>query len=175
VGVVRRVGGGLVTAEDPDVAAVDEVVLPGTFETFFALHRDGLVRLAALLLDRSAGAEDVVHDALAAAWLRWDRLDDPLAYVRRCVVNGCHSERRRGRLLPRLRSVAPRADEPSPDYLLDALAGLPGRQRSALVLRYYLQLTDREIGELLGCRPEAAKSLAHRGLHRLRSSQDHLR
>lgn len=164
------------TTEDTEVGGrMDEVVLPLDFDAFFAAERPGLVRLAVLLLNGPAVAEDVVHDALAAAWMRWDRLADPLAYVRRCVVNGCHSEHRRGRLLGRLRATAARADEPSPDYLLDALAVLPGRQRSALVLRYYLHLTDREVGDVLGCRPEAAKTLAHRGLRRLRTSGDQLR
>lgn len=176
MGGVRGSGRSHVTTGDAELGAeVGEVVLPTDFDTFFAAQRPGLVRLAVLLLDGPAAAEDVVHDALAAAWTRWDRLADPLAYVRRCVVNGCHSEHRRGRLLGRLRATASRADEPAPDYLLDALAGLPGRQRSALVLRYYLQLTDREVGAVLGCRPEAAKTLAHRGLRSLRSARDPLR
>ena len=54
------------------------------------------------------------------------------------------------------------------DELFDVLAQLPIRMRSALVLRYYQDLPENEIAELLGCAPGTVRSLIHRGLQRLR-------
>ena len=56
------------------------------------------------------------------------------------------------------------------DELFDVLARLPGRQRAAIVLRFYEQMTDKEIAGLLHCRPGTVASLVHRGCARLRGA-----
>jgi RNA polymerase sigma-70 factor (sigma-E family) len=136
------------------------------------LHRQrypAMVRLATLLVDSQAVAEEVVQDCFVRLHPRFDRIDDPVAYLRRAVINGCRSVGRR-RALERstLRAERPTAAELGADELLDALAMLPARQRAALVLRFYEDLTGDQIAEVLGCRPGTVKSLIHRGLARLR-------
>lgn len=140
--------------------------------TLGQLHRDrygAMVRLAVLLVDSQAIAEEVVQDCFVRLHPRFDRIDDPVAYLRRAVVNGCRSVGRRQTMeRARLRVERPVAAELGADELLDALAGLPPRQRAALVLRFYEDLSGPQIAEVLGCRPGTVKSLIHRGLAQLR-------
>lgn len=139
--------------------------------TFAAFCRDAyqpMVRLAFLLTGSTETAEDLVQDALARTYPRWSKVTDPTAYVRRAVVNACHSHHRRRfreRAHP-LRQAEPVALEP--DELFDVLAALPARTRSAIVLRYYQDVPEPEIAEILGCAPATVRSLIHRGLARLR-------
>jgi RNA polymerase sigma factor (sigma-70 family) len=128
----------------------------------------GLVRLAVLVgADRSV-AEELVQDAFVAAHRTWDGVRDPLPYLRRAVVNRCHSWGRR-QVLERDRRPAPAPDASlGADELWDALATLPHRQRTAIVARYYLDLPDPEIADLLGCRPATVRTAIHRGLAALR-------
>jgi len=127
-----------------------------------------LVRLAVLVgADRSV-AEEIVQDAFVAAHRTWDGVRDPLAYLRRTVVNRCHSWGRR-QTLERTRRPAPAPDAAlGADELWDALATLPDRQRTAIVARYYLDLPDADISDLLGCRPATVRTAIHRGLATLR-------
>jgi len=139
---------------------------------FVALYRDqydGLVRLAALLVDRTELAEEVVQDAFAIAYERWDHIDAPAGYVRTIVVNKCRDVLRRRRVaaavsLGRLQDSV----EPTGDLLHDALGALPARQRAVLVLRFYEDLPNDEVARLLKMRPGTVKSLVHRGLSTLR-------
>ncbi len=128
-----------------------------------------MVRLATLLVDSQDTAEEVVQDCFVRLYPRFDRIDDPAAYLRRSVVNACRSAGRR-RTLERalLRTDRPASVELGADEILDALAGLPARQRAALVLRYYDDLPEADIAVVLGCRPGTVKSLISRGLARLR-------
>jgi RNA polymerase sigma factor (sigma-70 family) len=143
----------------------------GEFGDLFAAEHEGMVRLAVLLLDSRAQAEEVVQDAFAAVSTRWADLDRPGAYLRTSVVNGC-------RMVLRRRDVARRLDPPmavqpvdAPLELVelhDAVAALPERQRVVVVLRYLLDLTDLEIADAVGCRPATVRSLAARALRSLR-------
>jgi len=128
----------------------------------------GLVRLAVLVgADRSV-AEELVQDAFVAAHRTWDGVRDPLPYLRRAVVNRCHSWGRR-QTLERTRRPAPGPDASlGADELWDALATLSDRQRTAIVARYYLDLPDADIADLLGCRPATVRTAIHRGLAALR-------
>src|SRR5438552_3086993 len=97
-----------------------------------------MVRLATLLLDSQALAEEVVQDCFVRLHPRFDRVDEPVAYLRRSVVNACHSAgRRRALERSRLGVERPAVVELGANELLDALGALPYRQRAALVLRYY--------------------------------------
>ena len=122
------------------------------FRAFYEREFEGQVRRAGLVLGSSAGAFDVVQDAFVAVWQRWDRLRDPLPYLSRCVMNGCHSaarhQRVRDRVIGELRPLA--VAEPPPDPLWDALASLDFNERAPLVLRYYCRLGNREIAAALG-------------------------
>ena len=142
---------------------------PATLEQ---LHRDrytAMVRLAVLLVDSQPLAEEVVQECFVRLHQCFERVEDPVAYLRQAVVNGCRSVGRR-RAVERAwqRAQRPKVAELGADELLDALGALPARQRAALVLRYYEDLSGDQIAEVLGCRPGTVKSLIHRGLAGLR-------
>ena len=127
-----------------------------------------MVRLAHLITGSNEVAEDLVQDSFVRLYHRWGKVDQPGAYLRMTVINRCRSWHRRRRL-ERERSLRPVPESMASDprELLDALARLPLRQRTALVLRFYVDLTEADVARALGCRPGTAKSLVHRGLRRL--------
>jgi RNA polymerase sigma-70 factor (sigma-E family) len=142
----------------------------------YAGHALGLVRLAVLLVGDRASAEDIVQDAFLGLYRRWDRLPDtsaPLAYVRTSVVNGCRTAIRRR---SRARQVGNFAELPAQSAeavallseeqraVADALRRLPERQREALVLRYYLDLSEAEIAAAMGISRGTVKSATSRAL-----------
>jgi RNA polymerase sigma-70 factor (sigma-E family) len=140
-----------------------------SFDRLYQERYHALVRLAYLMVGDNGVAEEVVQDAFARAHLRWSRLHNPGAYVHVAVLNGARNEvrrlvRRRGKSLP---VPDDHVDETSVE-LLDALRVLNGRQRAAVVLRFYEGRSEAEIAELLGVRPGTVKSLIHRALNRLR-------
>ena len=131
-----------------------------------------MVRMATLLVGSAAIAEEVVQDAFASVSKCWDGLRRPGAYLRTSVVNGCAQVLRRRSIEDRHR--APRlevADDESLERLLDlraALNRLTDRQRIVVVLRYFVDVPDHEIAEVLGVRPATVRSLVHRALAVLR-------
>ena len=129
-----------------------------------------LVRLAFVLVDSNEQAEELVQEAFARVYLRWDKVEAPIAYVRRAVVNACRDALRRRRIERRwlARRHEPAGDDGERHYLDDALATLPSRERIALVLRYYEGLSEAEIADAMDCPPGTVKSLVHRGTARLR-------
>jgi RNA polymerase sigma-70 factor (sigma-E family) len=143
----------------------------------YAAHRLALVRMAVLLVDHRAEAEDVVHDAFASVLGRTLRDPDAvLGYLRTAVVNGCRSTLRRRRTA----RVYARPTDPGPatpderavlaeDHreVLAALDTLPPRQREVLVLRYWSELSEAEIAETLGVSRGTVKSTASRALDAL--------
>jgi RNA polymerase sigma-70 factor (sigma-E family) len=150
----------------------------------FAAHYRSLVRLATLLSRESGLAEDVVQDAYVALHAHWRQLrdaDKALAYLRQSVVNRSRSAlRHRGVVDRYIRAVAaaPQAVVPSAESgalgvlaheaMITALRQLPGRQREALVLRYYGELSEAEIAEVMGVSRGAVKSHAARGMVAMR-------
>jgi RNA polymerase sigma factor (sigma-70 family) len=110
-----------------------------------------------------------VQDAFARLLTHWNKVDDVALYLRRSVVNG-------GRDVQRRRAVARRvglprrseAVEPESDELRDALRTLSSRQRTALVLKFYVDLSTADIAKVMGVREGTVKSLVHRGLAELR-------
>jgi len=139
--------------------------------TLVALYRDryaDLVRVAYLLTGDRAVAEELVQDAFVAAHRSWDRVREPMPYVRTAVVNRCRSWGRRQRLEGDRRPAPAEPTGLGADELWDALARLDPRRRAAVVLRFYLDLPDAEIAEVLGCRPATVRTSIHRALHTLR-------
>jgi RNA polymerase sigma-70 factor (sigma-E family) len=142
----------------------------------YAGHALGLVRLAVLLVGDRASAEDIVQDAFLGLYRRWDQLPDtsaPLAYVRTSVVNGCRTAlRRRSRARQVGNFAEPPAESAEAVALLSeeqravagALRRLPERQREALVLRYYLDLSEAEIATAMGISRGTVKSATSRAL-----------
>lgn len=162
-------------AASPTPAVCDEAAFARLYTEQFA----PLVRLAALLVGSPASAEDVVQEAFAKLHGRIHKVDEPRAWLRVAVVNGCRNERRRlGRVRRHLArqtggigpsSQAAPPPEPADARLLAALRRLPARQRAAVVLRYYLGLSEAEIAAALGIRPGTVKSRLHRALAELRN------
>jgi len=134
-------------------------------------YRD-LVRLAYLITGQTAIAEEIVQDAFLASHRTVDRMRDPYAYVRTAVVNRCYSWGRRLKLERERRPAAPDPAELAADEMWDALATLSERQRTAIVLRFYEDLPDQRIAEILGCRPATVRTAIHRGLRELRKVID---
>ena len=120
------------------------------------------MRLAALLTQDRGAAEDVAQEALTAVYRQWDRLDAPAAYLRTCVVNAVRTNhRKRTRDEARLAKLgACGSSVDHADEISDALTALPYRQRAVLVLRYYDDLPEKQIAEILGCRLGTVKSRA---------------
>jgi RNA polymerase sigma factor (sigma-70 family) len=143
---------------------------------FAAFYRDQYpraVRLAWLLTNRGADSEDLVQDAFARLGPRFATLDRPAAYLRTSIVNGTReAHRRRSREQRRLERVGRPADDlgeitPSDSHLLGLVAALPHPQRTVLVLRYWADLPDDDIAEILGVRPATVRSMVHRATRRL--------
>ncbi len=149
-----------------------------TFEQFAQTRLPAVLRFAVVLTNDRGLAEDVVQEVLIRAYQRWDQieaLERPEAYVRRMVVNEFLSWRRKwARIVPHEDAVL---DRPVPDptepsagqqVLLDEIAKLPRRQRTVMVLRYFEDLPDADIAELLGCAETTVRGYAFRALATLR-------
>jgi RNA polymerase sigma factor (sigma-70 family) len=140
-----------------------------------------MVRLATLLVDRVELAEELVQESFAAVFERWDRLDAPAGYLRTTVVNRCRDalrwRRRRGAAAAGaptgpLLDLTSAPAEPV-DHLREAIRSLPVGQRTAIVLRFYADLSVEDAAMAMGTRPGTVKSLVHRGLASLREVIDH--
>ena len=152
-----------------------------TFEDFLSEQMEALRRYARLLTGSREEAHDVLADALVKAHMRWSdigRTEYPTAYVRSMVTNGYLSERRRwARRItrPTVSGEVPEGRVPDPARGVDdraqldqLLRSLPRQQRAAVVLRYYLDASDRQIAEELGCSEGAARTYISRGVAALR-------
>src|SRR5881227_3773323 len=147
----------------------------------YSLHYRALVRLAALLVRDTPTAEEVVQDSFVAMHGGWQRLRDAecaLAYLRQAVVN-------RSRSVLRHRAVVEKYPEkPSPDMpsaehgalvqlersaVIATLRKLPGRQREAIVLRYYADFSEAEVAAAMGISCGAVKSHTARAMAALRT------
>lgn len=148
-------------ADDRDDAA---------FAAFVEARLPHLLKLGrALAGDEQRGA-DLVQDALERTLLRWRRVDDPEAFVRRAMVNRSVSVWRKVR---RERPLTDRVDAATPDRtfdheLLAAVRRLPPRQRAVIALRYYEDLTEAQTADVLGCSVGTVKSQANRAMAVLR-------
>lgn len=138
----------------------------------FHAERDGLVRMATLMVGSAAIAEEVVQDAFAGVGPRWESIDQPGAYLRRSVVNGCAQVlRRRDAERRAIDSQVPRPDVALPTRLIelsDALDQLNERQRLVVVMRYFVDMHDDDIAEALDLKASSVRSLARRAMAILR-------
>ncbi len=142
-----------------------------------ALYQDryaAMVRLAHLVTGSNAVAPDLVQDAFLKVAPRLDEIEQPSAYLRTVVVNEGRAWLRRQEVERRHQRVEepPPGLPPDVDELWTALARVSGRQRVALVLRFYQDLSFEEIAQTLECPIGTAKSLVHRGLASLKEVLD---
>ena len=147
----------------------------------YELHYRGLVRLAALVVRDTPTAEEVVQDAFVAMHDAWQRLRDAenaLAYLRQAVMNRSRSVLRHRTVVDKNMQKAP-PDMPSAEHgalaqlersaVVEALHKLPERQRQAIVLRYYADLSEAEIAAAMQISRGAVKSHTARGMAALRA------
>jgi RNA polymerase sigma-70 factor (sigma-E family) len=139
-----------------------------------------LFRTAFLMVGDHQLAQDLVQEALVKTLMAWPRLNDREnlhAYTRRIIVTTSISWRRRRSFHERPVQVLP--ERPGPDFaesmvthdvVVAALRTVPPRQRAAIVLRYYQDLTETQTAEAMGCSVGAVKSQVAAGLRRLRES-----
>ena len=142
----------------------------------YQAHALGLVRLAVLMVGDQQAAEDVVQDAFLGLYRRWSALKDQdraLSYARSSVLNGC-------RMVLRARSSRDKITLAAPDDIesaeatallgeanrevIAALRRLPARQREAVVLRYYLDMTENQAAQAMQVSRGTVKSATSRGL-----------
>lgn len=148
------------------------------FAAFFERHRRELSRLAYLLSGDHWAADDLTADVFLAAWRQWERVrsaDEPIAYVRRVMVNLAATRIRRlsreRRRLP-LFHLGDREASSGPDgaAVVDvraALRILPPRRRACVVLRYALDLSEAEVAEMMGISVGTVKSQTSKGVAQL--------
>lgn len=150
-----------------------------SFDSYVSAQGAALLRFAHVLTGDHHLAEDLVQEALVKAHRRWSRIDRPGAYVKKAVLRQYLSWRR-------LRSSGERpadlaldgtpgpgdvAEQVADRHALRALlATLPRQQRAVLVLRFFEDLDDVTIAELVGCSPATVRAHASKGLSRLRRS-----
>lgn len=146
------------------------------FRTFVETNGAVLLHAARLLTGDHHRGEDLVQTALTRLYLKWDRVDAPLAYARKVLVSAhIDSTRRRWwgerptETLPELTDGAGdvgSADER--DELRRLLAGLAAKERAVIVLRYYCDLSEQDTAATLGMPVGTVKSTCSRALSRLR-------
>jgi RNA polymerase sigma-70 factor (sigma-E family) len=154
------------------------------FEEYVRARGAALVRLAGLLTGQPQTAEDLTQEVLARAYVKWRRisgLDAPEAYLHRMLVNAAISRGRRRRApeVPLSDAREPAAtgclssETVERDAMWQLVRTLPPRQRAAVVLRFYEDLDDRAIADLLGCSPVTVRTQIMRALASLRERLHH--
>ena len=148
------------------------------FEQWLRAREGSLHRTARLLTHDPHAAQDLVQATLAKMYLAWDRLQDQErvdAYARRILVNEHRSTWRRAwKQREVMTETLPDAGQSSPEYdgqgdaVWRFVCSLPPKQRTVIVLRYYEQLTEAEVADLMGISIGTVKSQAHRALASLR-------
>lgn len=158
-----------------------------TYEEFVNTRLGALARYAVMLTGDQHTAQDLVQETMVRVQLNWRRVaraEAPERYVKRMMINQ-YIDWRRGSWLRRV-FLRPDADESiaapvdhteraaDRDVIWHVLATLPRQQRAALVLRYYEDLPDAEIADMLGCTVGTARGYISKALTRLRESADRL-
>jgi RNA polymerase sigma-70 factor (sigma-E family) len=158
--------------------------MPDGFDDFVVARGAVLLRFAHVLCGNPHLAEDLVQEVLARVHRRWARIESmhaPEAYVRTAIVREFLSwRRRRASTEAVLAEVPDRSAEPdrvqqlaARDEMWTLLASLPPAQRAVLVLRFYEDLADDAIAEVLGCSQSSVRAQASRALTRLRAQLGH--
>jgi RNA polymerase sigma-70 factor (sigma-E family) len=158
--------------------SVEEVARASLIERLYHREAQSLVRLARLFTDDRTGAEDIVQEAFIRLYHAADRIKDPersTAYLRSIVLNLARDHNRRGLLslrhqdsmIDRRVPEAPEASalrNESQTEVINALNSLSPRQRDCLILRFFMELTEREIATTLAISPNSVKTHCQRGM-----------
>ena len=155
---------------------------PAAFAEFVAARSPALHRSAYLLVGERHLAQDLLQEALTKTYVAWPRLRDPAnaeAYTRRVITTTAISWYRRKSWQERPSDTIPETSHPGHgddlvrrEWVWTALQALPPRQRAAIVLRYYEDLTEAQTADALGCAVGTVKSQVHAGLATLRTTLD---
>jgi RNA polymerase sigma-70 factor (sigma-E family) len=151
------------------------------FDRFVRDQSPSLYRTAFLLTGNRHDAEELLQDTLTRLYPKWTTVaaaDVPVAYVRRSLANRFVSNRRSPAARSESRWELPDAWDghdlservATSSTIWHLLGTLPERQRAALVLRYFHDLSDDDVAETLGCRPVTVRSLVSRGIATMRAS-----
>jgi RNA polymerase sigma-70 factor (sigma-E family) len=175
MGTSRHPGRAPDTDPGPDARATAGADATGGVTALYQAHAVGLIRLAIVMLGDRVAAEDVVQDAFLGLYRHWDGLADrtkALAYVRSAVLNRCRNvQRQRHRDIRR--GAEPLTVESAEatvlvgqehQHVLTAIRTLPDRQREALVLRFYLELSEDETARAMGISKGTVKSATSRAV-----------
>ncbi len=152
---------------------------PAAFAEFVAARSRSLHRAAYLMVGDTQLAQDLVQEALTKTYVAWPRLRDPRAaeaYTRKAITTTAISWfRRKGWANERPTETLPDPGRPGHaddiarnDWLWTALQTLPARQRAAIVLRFYDDLTEAQTADAMGCAVGTVKSQVSAGLAKLR-------
>jgi RNA polymerase sigma-70 factor (sigma-E family) len=170
------------TVSDGDREPTPPMLDDRDFREYVHARSRALLRTAYLLTGNRADAEDLVQSALAKTYLAWDRIEDRGAldgYVRRAMVNTHISWWRRRRVeefptdeIPDQAVADHSAGSDMQDSLRRAIARLPQRMRDAVMLRYFEDMTEAEVAEVLGVSLGTVKSTVSRAVAKLRIDAD---
>lgn len=151
---------------------------PDAYAEFVAGRSAALHRTAYLMVGDAGLAQDVVQEALIRAWTAWPRLRNPGAvegYTRRAITTIAidwsrkrSSSERPSDDLPDHPQDAPQAGVADREWLWQAVQALPTRQRAAIVLRFYSDLTEAQTADAMDCAVGTVKSQVHAALRNLR-------
>ena len=142
-----------------------------SLEHLYRTQRLSMLRLARLMTDSPAVAEEIVQEAFIRFARSRGNKDEPAAYLRVIVVNMCRSQQRRTLIERRFApKIALHSGMPEIDETWDLVRKLPFRQRAAVMLRYYEDLSEADIARVLKCRPGTVKSTLNRALAALRKA-----
>ena len=163
------------TARATAPALIDDIA----FGELYRAQYGSLVRLAFVTTGSLPAAEDLVQEVFAAFYRRRDEVGAPVPYLRRAVISRGTSWLRR-RMLERRRQheaatwLAHGENPLGPDAtaVRTAMTRLRPRQRAAVFLRYYLDLSEADIADALECRPGTVKSLLSRALAAMKEHLD---
>ena len=153
-------------------------VAPLSFEELFLDVHDRLYRALYFITGSSADAEELMQDAFLKLWERWDRIDtidDPVAYLFRCALNGSRMRRRRTRTAARRLVPLATARDPFDDVnvredVRRMLRSLPPRQRAAIVLTEIFEYSSEQAARIMRIRPTTVRVLASQGRAALRDA-----
>lgn len=174
----------LLAIEMSDAEGVADLERRSLLVALFEAEGRDLVRLARIFTDDRNAAEDLVQEAFIRLYRSAHRIEDgdrAPAYLRSIVINLCRDHNRRGLMSLRHFTAAEQVELPiEPDErvvrdeqqaaVVDALLALSPRQRECLTLRFYLDMTEVEIGRTLGISSNSVKTHCRRGMASLRET-----